>query len=96
MLTLRRSYPDDERFWTVHAEGVAVGSIIQPVGQPFWHWSITVQFPAGTKNGKSDSRAEAMIDFRQAWERYREAIGSELWAQHVAHMAELAERMKHW
>jgi hypothetical protein len=96
MLTLRRTYPDDDRFWTVQSEGVTVGSIIQPTGQKFWHWSITVQFPAGNKNGKSDSRQEAMIEFRQAWESYREQLGPEQWAQHVAHMAELAERAKGW
>jgi len=37
---------------------------VRPTGQDFWHWSITVQFPAGMNNGKSDSRGEAMADFR--------------------------------
>jgi hypothetical protein len=103
-LLLSRSYPDDldednrEHFWSVTSDGVSVGTITyqRARAEPVWSWSITVQDPAPDhgKTGLADTREEAMQQFRQAWDLYREWLGDERWLQWVKHVELVEARAK--
>lgn len=96
MLILRRSYPDSEHFWKVLTDGVYVGTIVynDKRPEPVWNWTIQVQWPSPgmAKEGMSDTRDEAMVAFRAAWQRYRSWLGDELWQRWVKHMQEISRR----
>lgn len=101
-LTLSRSDPDDhaeatrEGFWSISCEGVYAGSIVydgtRP--EPVWGWSITVQDPSPdiAKIGMAETREAAMLEFRAAWDRYRDWLGDERWQDWVEHMAQVDVR----
>jgi hypothetical protein len=89
----RQEHDEDGRMWSVYCDGEDVGAVIQPFRDDPWQWSITVQDTAPiNKNGRSATREEAMSDFRDAWDRYREHIGERGWQNHLRHMAELRAR----
>jgi hypothetical protein len=103
-LILSRRYPDDpdernrEHFWSVTSEGVSIGSVTynSTRPEPIWNWSITVQFPSPAigKTGQADTRDEAMQQFREAWDRYREWLGDDRWLQWIKHMELVDARAK--
>lgn len=96
MLILRRSYPDSEHFWKVLADEVYVGTIVynDKRPEPIWNWTIQVHWPSPliAKEGMSDTRAEAMVAFREAWQRYSSWFGDELWQRWVKHMQDISRR----
>lgn len=101
MLTLRRTYPDNDGIWSVLAEGYKVGAIVyrNHVQDPAvrWTWSFQVHGQtsaprAVNSGGSAASREEAMAAFRTGWDVLRPAMGDAGWAQHVDHMDRLAAR----
>ncbi len=94
MLTTRRTYKSDARLWTVLSGETPVGSIIQPVGQSFWRWSITVQRPAGVKTGTCRTREAATTAFCEAWARFRQEMGDDGWAQHIEQVNRVSPRRR--
>ena len=100
-LTLRRSYPDSDFFWTVIADGEVVGYIVyrEHVGDESirWQWSVHVMwFPPGgipfNRHGTSASREDAMAAFKETWVPLRALMGDEGWAGHVEHEAQMRAR----
>jgi hypothetical protein len=90
-LTLRRSCPESEAFWSVVCDGLVVGTIADHsdqqshLSEDVWIWSITVGPPARfIRGGKEPSRAAAMTAFGNAWLGYLALVGEEGWAAHVA------------
>lgn len=97
-----RFIPEWERdkFWSVICRGETVGAIVLQTlagAKTVWSWSIHVH--AGRhgnglagQSGQADTREAAMAAFREAFDRTMTHIGPDGWAQHVEHMARLAER----
>lgn len=111
-LVLRRSASefvpewDRDKFWSILCDGVAIGSIVEhkgPGGEPpHWLWSFSLhasRFGNGLAHwcsGRAESRDEAMVACRQAWEKVRPAIGPEGWRHHVDHTAWADEQAARW
>lgn len=111
-LVLRRStsefVPEWERdqFWSILCDGVEIGSIVEQQGQggflPRWQWSFSLhagRFGNGLAHlcsGRKNSRGEAMVACRRAWEQVRPAIGAEGWRRHIEHTAWSDEQAARW
>ncbi|CAN7338419.1 hypothetical protein LJR090_002573 [Bosea sp. LjRoot90] len=106
-LILRRTCPDHhdekerDKLWGVDCEGVYVGSIVLHQGrsdnEPVWQWVVHLhagRFQNGLRgnDGSAATREDAMIAFRQAFQRCLAHIGDAGWQHHLEHMAMLRAR----
>lgn len=84
-LTLRKPYPDRE-IYSVHFDGINVGSILfhEEMGishESYWQWTIATLIPGALKIGKTGSLDEAKREFRAAFEQWIETVPADEWAK---------------
>ena len=96
-LILRRIPNPHEEDFLVLDDGVSVGRIMTgkgPNAKPHWYWSITFALPFHGRDGKTETKEQAMQAFKARWLYLKATISPEDYAETIRLQEAAKERLR--